>query len=146
MLISWTRYRPLIVLQLYAWLMFAKWYYVLIVHQHIILPNFIRVFTVGVLKFRNCFFTAVDPKDGGSLPCHTAVAFKHSLSSPDNAFLFSALSYIAANCVRFCFLWDSDLLDYSWELFFHPDNMMKVRKVSHRFEESTLLGFRLWAY
>jgi hypothetical protein len=44
------------------------------------------------------------------------------ISNSDNALLFSALTYLANNCARYCMMNDLNLPDFNWDLFIHPDN------------------------
>ena len=66
---------------------------------------------------------AVDVSDSMCMPFRLVVAYRWpSPSGSDNALLFSALSYLANNCARFCMMGDLNLPDFNWDLFIYPDN------------------------
>jgi len=60
----------------------------------------------------------IDVCDSVSLPYRISVANRPpNYSSFENELFFSALNYLANNCVRCCLLGDSNLPDFNWDVY-----------------------------
>lgn len=76
--------------------------------------------------YKELEIVAVDISDDSNiLPFRLVVVYRPPCyTSHDNAQLFSALSHLADDCVRFCVVGDFNLPYFNWDLFVHPDNFL----------------------